>query len=236
MTDMINPAHYRGNRKFEPIEVIEDWQLNYRLGNAVKYISRNGRKPGEDPREGLRKAIWYIEREIASHERTGPYSVSYNDVLEDYAACAAEGIDRIYEYGLGGYNLDDHRLGDDGPVGSGGTDTLFGNDTFTTFGAAQEVPFDASEDVLSFDDTAGSITLGGEEDWEDFWKDFDADWDPTLGPVELTEDEIKTILSKKDLKQFEECEIVSTFDRRGLIIGVKKDGSTCVLNNQGRCS
>ena len=48
MTDMINPNHYRGDRQYEPIAVIEDWGLNYRLGNAVKYISRNGRKPGED--------------------------------------------------------------------------------------------------------------------------------------------------------------------------------------------
>ncbi len=60
--DAINPNHYRGGRQFEPIEVIEDWGLNYHLGNALKYISRNGRKPGEDPREGLSKAIWYLER------------------------------------------------------------------------------------------------------------------------------------------------------------------------------
>ena len=72
MTDMINPLHYRGDRKFEPIEVIEDWGLNYRLGNALKYIARNGRKPGEDPREGLKKAIWYLEREIASLDDTAP--------------------------------------------------------------------------------------------------------------------------------------------------------------------
>lgn len=60
--DHINPNHYKGGRKFEPIDVIEDWGLNYHLGNALKYISRNGRKPGEDPREGLSKAIWYLER------------------------------------------------------------------------------------------------------------------------------------------------------------------------------
>lgn len=60
--DAINPSHYRGGRKFEPIEVIEDWGLGYHLGNALKYISRNGRKPNEDPREGLSKAIWYLER------------------------------------------------------------------------------------------------------------------------------------------------------------------------------
>lgn len=66
--DHINPSHYRGDRKFEPIAVIEDWGLNYHLGNAVKYIARNGRKPGEDPRQGLSKAIWYLEREL---ERLG---------------------------------------------------------------------------------------------------------------------------------------------------------------------
>ena len=60
--DAINPSHYKGDRKFEPIEVIEDWALGYHLGNALKYISRNGRKPNEDPREGLSKAIWYLER------------------------------------------------------------------------------------------------------------------------------------------------------------------------------
>ena len=87
MTDMINPTHYKGDRQYEPIAVIEDWGLNYRLGNAVKYISRNGRKPGEDPREGLRKAIWYLEREIASLDRPSqyvPFETSYEDVLEYY--------------------------------------------------------------------------------------------------------------------------------------------------------
>lgn len=60
--DHINPSHYKGDRAYEPIDVIEDWGLNYHLGNALKYIARNGRKPGEDPRQGLSKAIWYLER------------------------------------------------------------------------------------------------------------------------------------------------------------------------------
>ena len=60
--DAINPSHYHGDREFEPIDVIEDWGLGYHLGNALKYIARNGRKPGEDPIEGLDKAIWYLER------------------------------------------------------------------------------------------------------------------------------------------------------------------------------
>ena len=86
--DKINPSHYHGDRKHEPIEVIEDWGLNYRLGCALKYIARNGRKPGEDPREGLKKAIWYLEREIASLDTPSPYEppadVQYEDVLQYY--------------------------------------------------------------------------------------------------------------------------------------------------------
>ena len=69
MVDKINhPSHYAGGRKFEPIDVIEDWQLGFCPGNAVKYISRAGRKT-KDPREDLKKAVWYLNREIAQLSR-----------------------------------------------------------------------------------------------------------------------------------------------------------------------
>jgi len=177
MTDMINPNHYRGDRKHEPIAVIEDWGLNYRLGNAVKYISRNGRKPGEDPREGLRKAIWYIEREIAALDKPSqyvPFETNYEDVLEYYS----QSVD----------------LDEAWPEG--------------------EQP----------DYVTGSVDL--------FLDDL---WDPTLGPVEIDPKEVAERLSRKDLDQFEDDEIVSTVERRGMIIGFKKDGSSCVLKN-GRCA
>ena len=57
-----NPVHYIGGRSIEPINVIEEWQLGYHLGNALKYISRAGRKGSYD--EDLRKAIWYLERAL----------------------------------------------------------------------------------------------------------------------------------------------------------------------------
>lgn len=180
MTDMINPAHYRGDRKFEPIEVIEDWNLNYRLGNALKYISRNGRKPGEDPTEGLKKAIWYLEREIAS--------------LDTPSGSYVPDEDGVYDEVL----------------------TYYGQ----TVDEKEAWPFEATK-----------------EDWEDFWSGDDADvlWDPSVGPVELSEDEIKGILSKKALEQFEDAEIVATVEKRGFILGIKKDGSTCELGGNGRC-
>lgn len=56
------PAHYAEGRKYEPRKVIADWDLNFNLGNAVKYISRAGRK--NDKTEDLKKAIQYLEFEI----------------------------------------------------------------------------------------------------------------------------------------------------------------------------
>lgn len=63
-----HPPHYVDGRKHEPIDVIEDWGLGFCLGNAVKYISRAGRKG--DACEDLRKARWYLDREIARMEGT----------------------------------------------------------------------------------------------------------------------------------------------------------------------
>jgi len=73
--DNINPSHYRANRKFEPIEVIEDWNLNYRLGNAVKYISRSGHKDKDKTQQDLQKAVWYILRHLGKEDR---YKVLFN--------------------------------------------------------------------------------------------------------------------------------------------------------------
>jgi hypothetical protein len=59
-----HPDHYLGKRKYEPIDVINDWELNFQTGNAVKYISRVGRKDESKIIEDLRKAVWYLEWEI----------------------------------------------------------------------------------------------------------------------------------------------------------------------------
>ena len=52
-----HPNHYAAGRKYEPIDVIEDWELGFCLGNAVKYISRAGRKDPSTHVEDLKKAI-----------------------------------------------------------------------------------------------------------------------------------------------------------------------------------
>lgn len=63
MTDMINhPKHY--NRGIEAIVVIEAWELDYCLGNVVKYICRSGIKDPAKEIEDLKKAAWYLNRRI----------------------------------------------------------------------------------------------------------------------------------------------------------------------------
>lgn len=59
-----HPNHYCEGRKYEPKDVIRDWNLNFNLGNAVKYISRNGRKDGNTALQDLKKARQYLDFEI----------------------------------------------------------------------------------------------------------------------------------------------------------------------------
>ena len=55
------PIHYQAGTP-EVIDVIEGWNLGYRLGNVVKYILRSEHKDGA--LADLKKAKWYLDREI----------------------------------------------------------------------------------------------------------------------------------------------------------------------------
>lgn len=63
--DVNHPSHYTDG-KIEVIEYIEDKKLNFNLGNAVKYISRAGKKDPAKMVEDLQKAAWYLNREISN--------------------------------------------------------------------------------------------------------------------------------------------------------------------------
>ena len=64
--NMVNhPDHYGGqDNLYEAIKVILAWNLDFMLGNAVKYISRAGKKNPTKEIEDLEKAIWYINYKI----------------------------------------------------------------------------------------------------------------------------------------------------------------------------
>lgn len=63
-----NPAHYTEGRTIEPLTVINDWQLNFNLGNVVKYISRTDRKGCA--LEDLKKAAFYLQTEILRRRKS----------------------------------------------------------------------------------------------------------------------------------------------------------------------
>lgn len=62
----INPNHYQTS-SIECIDIAEN--MNFNMGNALKYIWRAGKKDESKLVEDLQKAMWYIEREINRLER-----------------------------------------------------------------------------------------------------------------------------------------------------------------------
>lgn len=66
MSEQVNhPEHYGGqDNPYEAIKVIEAWEMNFNLGNTIKYISRAGKKEKGKIIQDLEKAKWYLEREI----------------------------------------------------------------------------------------------------------------------------------------------------------------------------
>lgn len=63
-SDNVNhPAHYTDG-KIEVIDYIQDKGFNFCRGNAIKYISRAGKKDKAKEIEDLQKAVWYLNKEI----------------------------------------------------------------------------------------------------------------------------------------------------------------------------
>ncbi len=73
MSELVNnPSHYGGkDNPYEVIKVIDAWDLDFNLGNAIKYIPRAGEKlyPGKTKLESeitdLKKSAWYLNHKIA---------------------------------------------------------------------------------------------------------------------------------------------------------------------------
>lgn len=66
-----HPSHYHAESGLEVIDIIEAWQLNFNRGNALKYLARAGHKDPAREAEDLKKALWYIKRELQRIEGEG---------------------------------------------------------------------------------------------------------------------------------------------------------------------
>ena len=71
MSDKVHPDHYKLKNGLEVIDYIEALGLGkgFELGNAIKYISRAGKKKGEDVAVTINKAIWYLNRFIEKYSK-----------------------------------------------------------------------------------------------------------------------------------------------------------------------
>lgn len=81
MNNVIHPSHYNSG-KIEVIEAIEDWKLNFHLGNAVKYIARAGKKDPQKFDEDIEKAIWYLQR-FVEYRQTACKSDKQNENVKN---------------------------------------------------------------------------------------------------------------------------------------------------------
>lgn len=66
--DLINnPSHYCEGRKIQPLDVIEDWDLDFACAQVVKYIGRAGRKGSA--LQDCEKALFYLSRKVDRMKR-----------------------------------------------------------------------------------------------------------------------------------------------------------------------
>ena len=83
MKNSKHDSHYK-NLNPQPIEVIENWELDFHLAQVLKYISRAGKKEGESELKDLEKAQVYLSRKIDKLVATeGDLSVKqFIDILD----------------------------------------------------------------------------------------------------------------------------------------------------------
>lgn len=79
--DPVNhPSHYTWLKSLAGVEVIDITRhMDFDLGNAIKYILRCGRKDPDKRVEDLKKAVWYIQDEIALMEREYKTEYEYEE-------------------------------------------------------------------------------------------------------------------------------------------------------------
>ena len=68
-----HPAHYGGvNNPYEVIKIIEHYDLNFSLGNVLKYTLRAGKKHDDTEIEDLEKAVFYLNRHLENVKKEKP--------------------------------------------------------------------------------------------------------------------------------------------------------------------
>ena len=93
--DPINPNHYKGDMPVQCIDISE--KFNFCLGNVIKYVWRAGKKEGSDILEDLRKADWYLNREIFRLEQARGIVRASQDKEPSKLQVCAEKLDKVLD-------------------------------------------------------------------------------------------------------------------------------------------
>ena len=76
--DITNPSYYNSG-EISVADFIDAYGLNFNRGNIIKYVTRAGKKKGEDAITALLKAQWYLGREII---RVGKEQAKIEQILD----------------------------------------------------------------------------------------------------------------------------------------------------------
>lgn len=88
-----HPDHYQSD-KMEAIDIIESFELNFHLGNVIKYITRADKKGNSI--EDLEKAKWYLQREINNRHKQQSSIVTYSNSSERLLKAQVEEQEDVY--------------------------------------------------------------------------------------------------------------------------------------------
>ena len=72
--NVVHPSHYNQG-KYEVIDVIQDWKMNFNLGNVIKYVARADYK--NNAIEDLEKAMFYLQYEINVRKQKEKFDEGY---------------------------------------------------------------------------------------------------------------------------------------------------------------
>lgn len=81
MNNKINHPSYYNSGSIETIEIIKNqgWTEGFCLGNAIKYITRAGKKNAFTKIEDLEKAKWYLSYYINFLKKEDTMTIDFND-------------------------------------------------------------------------------------------------------------------------------------------------------------
>lgn len=210
------PAHYIEGRSIEPIDVIEDWELGFHLGNALKYITRAGRKDPATRRQDISKAIWYLERYQDMHAEEDQQARDADELLAS--------IESEHEFRLelplttpGGLRSPQSRRADTMPAcGNAWCDC--GCDGCVE---QEDIEFEAMGELAEL----GTVKFGSDED-------VPFDGTDQIVTFEFEGGHGSFMKPKKDFSKFQEHEVVETYMEGDMILGLQKNGDVRILKHR----